>query len=71
MLDDCNKAQDSTDSTKSDCTISTEVGDVEVTEKIKSTLLLDETIKGFDIKVVPTKGVVRLTGEVETQAQLN
>lgn len=68
MLASCNKPQDST---KSDGTISTEVSDVEVTGKVKTALLLDEAIKVFDINVITTKGDVRLTGVVDTQAQLD
>ncbi len=71
MLASCNKPQDSTDSTKSDSLISTEISDVEVTGKVKTALLLDEAIKGFDINVMTTQGDVRLTGVVDTQAQLD
>lgn len=71
MLAGCNKPQDSTGTTKADSTISADIKDVEVTGKVKTALLLDESIKGFDITVVTTKGDVRLTGVVDTQAQLD
>jgi osmotically-inducible protein OsmY len=71
MLAGCNKPQDSTGATKADSTISTDIKDGEVTAKVKTALLLDEAIKSFDITVVTTKGDVRLTGVVDTQAQLD
>ncbi|MGZ8270936.1 MAG: BON domain-containing protein [Methylophilus sp.] len=67
----CNKPQDSADATVTDSTMTTEVNDEEVTRKVKSALLLEETIKGYDIAVVTTKGDVRLTGVVDTQAQID
>jgi osmotically-inducible protein OsmY len=70
-LASCNKPRDSMSSNKADSTISIEVKDVEVTSKVKTALLLDEAIKGFDITVVTTKGDVRLTGVVDNQAQLD
>jgi osmotically-inducible protein OsmY len=71
MLGGCNKSQESTSTIKADSTISTEIKDVEVTGKVKTALLLDEAIKGFDITVVTTKGDVRLTGVVDTRTQLD
>lgn len=67
----CNKPQNSADATMTDSTVSTEVNDEEVTRTVKNALLLEETIKGFDIAVVTTKGDVRLTGVVDTQAQID
>jgi hyperosmotically inducible protein len=70
MLVGCNKPQDVTASAKEDSKVSAELKDGEVTGKVKTALLLDEAIKSFDITVVTTKGDVRLTGVVDTQAQL-
>jgi hyperosmotically inducible periplasmic protein len=67
----CNKPQDTAVSTNVDSTVATELQDAEVTAKVKAALLLDETIKSLDITVVTTKGDVRLTGVVDTQAQLD
>jgi osmotically-inducible protein OsmY len=71
MLTGCNNPQDSTGATKSDSSLIGEIKDGEVTAKVKTALLLDEAIKGFDIMVVTTKGDVRLTGSVDSQAQLD
>lgn len=67
----CNKPQDATGTLQSGSTISTEIKDSEITTKVKTALLLDEKIKGFDIAVVTTKGDVRLTGAVDTQSQID
>jgi hyperosmotically inducible protein len=67
----CNKPQDTAVTTNVDSTVATELQDAEVTAKVKAALLLDETIKSLDITVVTTKGDVRLTGVVDTQAQLD
>lgn len=71
MLAGCNKPQDSTGSTKADTTIGAEVKDSDVTEKVKTMLLNDGATDGLDITVVTTKGDVRLTGVVDTQAQFD
>lgn len=51
--------------------IKAEVSDGQVTENVKTALLLDEKIKDFDIAVVTLKGDVRLTGFVDTQSQID
>ena len=52
-------------------TIGMEIDDTVLTTKVKSALLGDQTIKGFDIKVGTRKGVVLLSGFVENQAQID
>jgi osmotically-inducible protein OsmY len=47
------------------------VDDVDVTTKVQTALLQDPALKAFDIKVVTLKGDVRLTGMVDTQAQID
>jgi hyperosmotically inducible protein len=71
MLAGCNKPQDSTSTIKADTTISSEIKDSEITVKVKTALLVDDAVKGFDITVVTTKGDVRITGVVDTQAQFD
>lgn len=48
-----------------------QVNDVDVTEHVKTALLQTESLKGLDIAVVTLKGDVRLTGVVDTQAQID
>ena len=50
-------------------TVGTEIDDTVVTTKVKSALLGDQDIKGFDIKVETRKGIVLLSGFVDNQAR--
>lgn len=52
-------------------TVGTEIDDTVVTAKVKSALLTDPDIKGFDIKVETRKGVSQLTGFVDSPAQID
>jgi osmotically-inducible protein OsmY len=47
------------------------VSDIDVTEHVKTALLQNDSLKGFDITVVTLKGDVRLTGLVNSQAQID
>ena len=47
------------------------VSDVDVTEHVKTALQQNDSLKGFDIAVVTLKGDVRLTGTLDTQAQMD
>ncbi len=46
------------------------VSDNDVTEHVKTALQQNDTLKGFDIAVVTTKGDVRLTGVVDLPSQM-
>jgi hyperosmotically inducible protein len=48
-----------------------ETSDIDITSGVKTALLLDEQVKGFNIAVETLKGDVRLTGMVDTQAQID
>ena len=52
-------------------TVGTEIDDTVVTAKVKSALLADPGIKGFDIKVETRKGMVQLSGFVDNQTQID
>jgi hyperosmotically inducible protein len=47
------------------------VADVDVTEHVKTAFSRSESLKGFDIGVVTVKGDVRLTGMLDSQAQID
>ncbi len=47
------------------------VTDIDVTERVKSALQKNESLKGFDINVVTVKGDVRLIGMLDNQAQID
>jgi hyperosmotically inducible protein len=55
--------------TPASTTVGTEIDDTVVTTKVKSALLSDQDIKGFDIKVETRKGIVLLSGFVDNQAR--
>jgi hyperosmotically inducible protein len=52
-------------------TIGTEIDDTAITTKVKTALLADDYVKGLDIKVETRKGVVQLSGYVDSQEQIN
>jgi osmotically-inducible protein OsmY len=47
------------------------VADIDVTEHVKTALLQTNSLKGADITVVTLKGDVRLTGVLDSQAQID
>ena len=47
------------------------VSDIDVTEHVKTALQQNDSLKGFDIKVVTLKGDVRLVGVLDSQAQVD
>jgi hyperosmotically inducible protein len=51
-------------------TVGTEIDDTVVTTRVKSALLADQDVKGFEIKVETRKGMVQLSGFVDNQAQV-
>lgn len=52
-------------------TLGTQVDDAVITSAIKSALLADDLVKGFDLQVETRKGVVQLSGFVDSQAQID
>ena len=48
-----------------------EVSDFDVTEHVRTALNQADSLKGFDIAVETLKGDVRLTGMLDTQAQID
>lgn len=52
-------------------TVGTEIDDTVVTAKVKSALMGDQEVKPFDIKVETRKGVVLLSGFVDSQFQMD
>jgi hyperosmotically inducible periplasmic protein len=47
------------------------VSDIDVTEHVKTALQQNERLKGFDITVVTNKGDVRLSGMLDSRAQID
>jgi hyperosmotically inducible periplasmic protein len=52
-------------------TLGTQVDDTVITSSVKSLLLADDLVKGFDLQVETRKGVVQLSGFVDSQAQID
>ncbi|MCE2989665.1 MAG: BON domain-containing protein [Nitrosomonadaceae bacterium] len=52
-------------------TVGTDIDDTVVTTKVKTALLEDQALKGFDIQVETRKGVVQLSGFVESQTLID
>ena len=51
--------------------VGAEIDDGVITTKVKSALLADDTVKGLDINVDTAQGMVRLSGAVDSQAQVD
>jgi len=66
----CNR-QESVPASASPTTVGTELDDTVITTRVKSALLADQDIKGFDIKVETRKGMVLLSGFVDNQIQID
>jgi len=64
----CGKPADAPPGT---ATAATEVADGEVSTHVKTALLQEPTLAHLDITVVTAKGDVRLSGIVDTQAQID
>ncbi|MDQ3268465.1 MAG: BON domain-containing protein [Pseudomonadota bacterium] len=67
----CGKTQENAKKSAAGTTVGTEIDDSITTAKVKSKLLGDSDIKGFDFKVETHKGDVQLSGFVDNQAQID
>lgn len=69
----CNRQEPANAGTASPAatSVGTEIDDTVVTAKVRSALLGDQDVKGYEIKVETHKGMVLLSGFVATQAQID
>jgi hyperosmotically inducible periplasmic protein len=67
----CNKAQEATGAPPPSTTVGTEIDDSVVTARVKSALLADPDVKSVDFNVETRKGVVQLSGFVDSQTQVD
>ena len=67
----CNKPADTTGTPAPSITVGTEIDDSVVTTRVKTALLADADIKGFEITVETRKGEVMLSGFVDNQTQID
>jgi hyperosmotically inducible protein len=54
-----------------DSAVPVAISDANINNDVKTALLRDDDLKNFEITVVSTKGDVRLTGELDSQNQIN
>ena len=67
----CNKPPEMVQEPAPSITMGTQVDDAVITSGVKSALLGDEAIKSFDLQVETRKGIVQLSGFVDSQAQID
>lgn len=69
----CNKAPEpeAASPLASPMTLGNQVDDTVITSSVKSALLADDLVKGMDLQVQTRKGVVQLSGFVDSQAQID
>lgn len=67
----CEKSGDKGPQTETKTTVGTEIDDTVMTTKVKSALLRDTGLESLDIKVETRKGVVQLSGFVDSQNQMD
>lgn len=67
----CNKTPEAGGVASPSTSSAANVTDIDVTNHVKTALLQDAALKGFDISVITTKGDVRLIGIVDTQSQID
>ncbi|BAV34064.1 transporter [Sulfuricaulis limicola] len=70
MVAGCDKREEATTATAPGTGVETALDDDIITTKIRSGLLADPVVKGLDPKVETHQGIVRLSGFVESQAQM-
>ena len=67
----CSKSSELAATSPAASTTAENVSDGDVTEHVKTALRQNDSLKGFDIKVVTLKGDVRLIGTLDNQAQID
>ncbi len=67
----CNKPQQATGTPPPSTTVGTEIDDSVVTTRVKSALVADPDVKGFDFKVETRKGEVQLSGFADDQTKID
>lgn len=71
LLCGCSKPAEVMGTTSARSAASANVADTDVTTNVKTALLQDAALNGFDITVITLKGDVRLIGVLDNQAQID
>ncbi len=66
----CSQSSDAVGAPPAATTIGTEIDDSVISTRVKSELLADPDVKGFDFKIATRKGEVQLSGFVDNQSQI-
>ncbi|GBG15024.1 transporter [Novimethylophilus kurashikiensis] len=66
-----NNASDGANPSSDKSTVTAKMDDAGITAKVKSALIADSDVKGLQINVDTSNGVVTLKGEAENQAQID
>lgn len=67
----CDRREDAVSTAVTGTTVGTDIDDSVVTTRVKSALLADHDIKSFDIKVETRKGLVQLSGFIDTRERMD
>jgi len=67
----CNKAIEAPPAVVPDITLGTQVDDTVITSGVRSALMSDDLVKSMDLQVETRKGVVKLSGFVDSQGQID
>ncbi|OGB19637.1 MAG: hypothetical protein A3E51_00620 [Burkholderiales bacterium RIFCSPHIGHO2_12_FULL_67_38] len=67
----CGKPPETVTPPAPEITVGAQVDDAVITSGIKSALVSDPLVKGFDLQVETRKGVVQLSGFVDSRAQID
>ena len=67
----CSKAVETPPTVVPDITLGTQVDDTVITSGVRSALVSDDLVKSFDLQVETRKGVVKLSGFVDSQNQID
>ena len=67
----CDKPPEAVAPPAPEITLGAQVDDAVITSGVKSALVADPRVKGFDLQVETRKGVVQLSGFVDSQAQID
>lgn len=70
-LGGCSKSSEVAATSPAASAAASNVSDIDVTNHVRTALLQNESLKGFDINVVTLKGDVRLIGTLDSQSQID
>jgi hyperosmotically inducible periplasmic protein len=67
----CDRGADNNTAAGAGSTVGTQIDDSALTASVKTALMADDTVRSFDLNVETNNGVVQLSGNVISQAQID